>query len=104
MPEVAVDLTTMSRAEKQSKNSNATNHHIIGSCGAHRFAQSDYDRFYDTTMMAVPAGTSYGRHVLTRAYESARLFASENLGNALVLANPLGGVNSRQEGKLAHGL
>jgi hypothetical protein len=70
LPEGAVDLTTMSRAEKQSKNNNATNHHIIGSCGARSFGRRQImDLLYDTTMMAVPCGTSCGRHVLTRAHD-----------------------------------
>ena len=34
----------------------------------------------------------------------AALFASKNRGDALLLANPLGCVNSRQERKLANGL
>jgi hypothetical protein len=38
------------------------------------------------------------------ARATVELFASKNLGNALLLANPFGGANSRQEGKLAHGL
>jgi hypothetical protein len=38
------------------------------------------------------------------ARATVELFAGKNLGNALLLANPFGGVNSRQEGKLAHGL
>jgi hypothetical protein len=38
------------------------------------------------------------------ARAAIKLFAGKNLGNALLLANPFGGVNSRQEGKLAHGL
>jgi hypothetical protein len=38
------------------------------------------------------------------ARTTVELFAGKNLGNALLLANPFGGVNGRQEGKLAHGL
>lgn len=38
------------------------------------------------------------------ARTTVELFAGKNLGNALLLANPFGGVNSRQERKLAHGL
>jgi hypothetical protein len=34
----------------------------------------------------------------------AALFASKNRGDALLLANPLGRVNSRQKGKLANSL
>jgi hypothetical protein len=38
------------------------------------------------------------------ALDCAALFASKNRGDALLLANPLGCVNSRQKGKLANSL
>jgi hypothetical protein len=40
----------------------------------------------------------------TRAFELAELFASKNRRDTLLLTNPPGCVNSRQERKLTHGL
>jgi hypothetical protein len=54
-PEKAADLTMTSSAEKQSKNSNATNHHMVGSGHAGSFATRLRQLFAllcDTTMMA----------------------------------------------------